>query len=252
MNKQVDMSVISVTLIAHQTFEMVLKNEYVSKNAIPGQFLHILIDGHTLRRPISIADVDEDAGTITIIFKTIGEGTKKLSSYIQGQQVDVLGPGGHGFPIDGLSGTTVLLIGGGVGTPPLHYLGKKLAEDQTITLISILGFQSKEHIFYEDKFRQFGETIVMTDDGSYGNRGFVTDALAHLNNFERFYTCGPTPMLKAVTHKLDQKDGYISLEEYMGCGIGACFACVIPTTEPGGYKKICQDGPVFSAKEVQL
>ena len=135
--------------------------------------------------------------------------------------------------------------------PPLYYLGKRLKE-KNVNIISVLGFQSKDHVFYENEFKALGQTIIVTDDGSYGEKGFVTDVLGQLPAFDMFYSCGPLGMLRAVTKSLESKSGYISLEERMGCGVGTCAACVIPTNTTEGYKKICHDGPVFSAKEVIL
>lgn len=214
MTKKVDMKVVSVKKIAKETYEMVLENDYICQTAVPGQFIHILVDGHMLRRPISIANIDRASKTVSIIFKVIGSGTRALANYEPGDRVDVLGPSGHGFPTNNLSGSTVLLIGGGVGVPPLYYLAKELAGDRSVKIISILGFQSKEYVFYEEKFNQLGETIIMTDDGSHGDKGSVTDAIHQIDSFDRYYTCGPTPMLKAVTSMLENQDGYISLEEY--------------------------------------
>lgn len=252
MNKRLEMTVISLKEIAKETIEMTLKNDYVAKHAKPGQFLHLLIDGHTLRRPISITRVDREQGKVTIIFKILGKGTARLASYVVGQKLDVLGPGGSSFPTDDLQGKSVLLIGGGVGVPPLYFLAKHLSKDPSIKILTILGFQSKDHVFYEEKFKEFGEVITMTDDGSYGKKGYVTEATEKIPAFDRYYSCGPTPMLRAVSNQLSSHEGYISLEEYMGCGIGACFACIIPTAEGDGYRKICQDGPVFRANEVRL
>ncbi|MFC3040268.1 dihydroorotate dehydrogenase electron transfer subunit [Virgibacillus xinjiangensis] len=252
INKE-KMCIQSRQLIAADTIEMVLKNRRVSQAASPGQFLHISVPGHTLRRPISIADVDKDAGTTTILFKINGSGTERLAAYTEEMHLDILGPSGNGFPTAtaSMEDHTILLIGGGIGIPPLHYLGRTLAE-QGKKVIAVLGFQSKSHVFYEKKFQQFAETFIVTDDGSYGNSGLVTDLLDDVTPFDRYYTCGPMPMLQAVTSKLAHKDGYLSLEERMGCGIGACFACVIPEAGTSGYRKICKDGPVFQAEEVVL
>lgn len=236
-------------MIAKETIEMKLKNSYISKKASPGQFIHINIPNYTLRRPISIASIDDDL--ITIIFKVLGDGTEKLASFNKGDRIQALGPCGNGFEQPNKS-DVVLLVGGGVGIPPLHYLGTLLSE-KNINIISVLGFQTKESVFYEHEFKKFSkETIIVTDDGSYGEKGFVTDVIPAHDTFNKFYTCGPMPMLRAVTNLLDQKVGYISLEERMGCGVGACYACVVPTHDNKGYRKICQDGPVFSAKEVIL
>lgn len=235
--------------IAHDTYEMKLQNDYMSQHAKPGQFLHISIDQFTLRRPISIADIDRKNAEMTIIFKVFGPGTEKLATYHPKMVLNALGPNGNGFPLKNQS--KVLLIGGGVGIPPLHFLGKKLFK-QNVEVISILGFQDKKSVFYEDEFNQFSKTHIMTNDGSYGEKGFVTDLLDQMDHFDQYYACGPLPMLQAVKSILSHKPGYLSLEERMGCGVGACFACVIPTDDHGGYQKICQDGPVFLAEEIKL
>lgn len=252
MIKKEVMEIVSSKEIALDTFEMVLKNAYIAENAVPGQFLHIDVPGHTLRRPISIALADPTTDTTTVLFKVIGSGTEQLSKYQPGAQLNVLGPSGNGFNLDVSPGETVLLVGGGIGVPPLYYLGKELKKAGA-NIISILGFQTEASVFYEERFAEFGDVHIATDDGSYGHKGFVTDVVDNVGAFDCFYTVGPIPMLRAVTGKLEGKRGYISLEERMGCGIGACYACVIPMlNEENGYKKICKDGPVFSANEVAL
>ncbi|API93820.1 dihydroorotate dehydrogenase electron transfer subunit [Virgibacillus pantothenticus] len=249
---QQELRIISKQKIARDTVEMVLENESISQVTVPGQFLHIHVQGHMLRRPISIANVDASKNTITILFKILGEGTRKLSMYDVGDKIDVLGPNGNGFLLDNTTQASILLVGGGIGVPPLYYLAKKLTEQGTV-VTAILGFQSKEHVFYEEKFRELGNTIVVTNDGTYGEKGYVTNVSDEmLPIIDRYYSCGPLPMLKAVKERWSTIPGYLSLEERMGCGIGACFACVIPTDDRGGYKKICQDGPVFTAEEVHL
>lgn len=251
MIKRERLLILSSTTIALDTVEMILKNTYISQTAVPGQFLHISVAEHMLRRPISIANIDREAETITIVFKVIGTGTAQLANCLPGMEIDALGPNGNGFQTKQDEESTVLLIGGGVGVPPLHYLGRVLAQKNT-KVISVLGFQTAQAVFYEEEFKQFSTTYIMTNDGTAGEKGFVTDVLDNVGDFNCYYTCGPLPMLQAVTKKLSHKEGYISLEERMGCGVGACFACVIPTDDHGGYQKICQDGPVFAAKEVQL
>lgn len=243
--------ILNSTVIARDTYEMLLQSQTLSELILPGQFLHISVSGFTLRRPISVADVNDETGTITIIFKVIGEGTHALSKLRPGMYIDALGPLGQGFDFNQEESSTVLLIGGGVGVPPLHYLGRCLAK-KNITVKTILGFQSDESVFYESEFNKFGHTEITTDDGSYGNQGFVTDVIEQVGDFDTYYTCGPLAMLQAVTNKLADKKGYISLEERMGCGVGACLACVVKSNDHSGYKKICQDGPVFSAQEVKL
>lgn len=252
MIKKEVMEIVSSKEIALDTFEMVLKNAYISKSALPGQFLHIDVPGHTLRRPISIALASPEEETVTVLFKVLGGGTKQLSGYQAGQILDVLGPSGNGFSLENKPGSKILLVGGGIGVPPLYYLGLKLKE-AGMEIVSVLGFQTEAAVFYEDQFKELGDVYIATDDGSYGTKGFVTDVITQVGTFDRFYTVGPVPMLRAVTKTLDGKPGYISLEERMGCGIGACYACVIPALdEEGGYKKICSDGPVFPANEVAL
>ncbi|WP_088050107.1 dihydroorotate dehydrogenase electron transfer subunit [Virgibacillus dakarensis] len=250
MKKRLTMVVRSVEEIALETVEMVLENAYIAGNAKPGQFLHLQVEGHTLRRPISIADVDQEKELVVILFKRIGTGTKQLAAYRPGMTIDAIGPNGNGFPYMETM-KTALLIGGGIGIPPLYNLGKELMQ-RGIHVKAVLGFQTKAHVFYEEKFAALGETWIVTNDGSYGHKGFVTNVLDQTGQFDNYFSCGPMPMLQAVTEELRNKQGYISLEERMGCGIGACFACVIPGNEERGYKKICQDGPVFAADEVIL
>lgn len=251
MKKRVKMIVTSVQEIALDTIEMKAENSYIADTAVPGQFLHVQVDGHTLRRPISIANIDHEKKEITILFKMLGEGTHRLAAYTPGMAIDVLGPSGNGFSYDEASLTSVLLIGGGIGVPPLYNLGKEL-KSKGIDVIAVLGFQSRESVFYEKYFKELGETYVVTNDGSYGYQGFVTDVLDKIDHFDVYYSCGPIPMLQAVTTNLDSHSGFISLEERMGCGVGACLACVIPADTVGGYFKICRDGPVFAADEVML
>ncbi|WP_067728352.1 dihydroorotate dehydrogenase electron transfer subunit [Oceanobacillus damuensis] len=251
MMKKENVVIKSVEQIALDTVEMVVKNPYISQKAIPGQFLHVSVEGHTLRRPISIADINRENKTITILFKMVGSGTAKLAALNPGMSFDVLGPSGNGFQTEGNESSTILLIGGGIGVPPLYYLGKELAK-QNKEIISVLGYQTRANVFSEEMFRRLGKTFIVTNDGSYGEKGFVTDVIQKAGYFDYYYSCGPLPMLKAVTAKLADKPGMISLEERMGCGVGACMACVIPTDSEGGYKKICSDGPVFHTQEVSL
>lgn len=251
MIKKTKMVVIKSTIIAEQTVEMVLQNRLISNNARPGQFLHIFIQGHTLRRPISIADVDQEREMITILFKIVGSGTKQLAALVPGDVIDVIGPGGNGFPVAETEAETVLLIGGGIGVPPLYYLGKSLVKQKKV-IKTILGFQTEKNVFYEQKFAKLGKTVVVTNDGSYGEKGYVTDVLEHVGHFDLYYTCGPQMMLQAIVNSCQNQRGYLSFEERMGCGVGACLACVIPTNDEQGYKKICSDGPVFAVEEVRL
>lgn len=244
--------IIKISQIALDTFEIVFKSK-LAHQLKPGQFVHIALPNHTLRRPISVADVNVTEGTFTIIFKIFGDGTKTLSTYQEGNSLDVILPCGSYYPIDKLDIKQALIVGGGVGVPPLYYLAKSL-KDKGVEVTSILGFQGKEHIFYEEKFEQLGDTYIATNDGSYGVKGFVTDVITSVNPaFDYYFSCGPTPMLQAVTSVMGDEKGFISLEERMGCGVGTCYACVVPLkSNPERSLKICKDGPVFVANEVNL
>ncbi len=208
-----------------------------------GQFVNIKVDGFFLRRPISVCDYDE--GRLTIIYKTVGEGTEAMSKFEAGHELDILVGLGNGYDTS-VSGERPLLIGGGVGVPPMYNLCRKLvAEDKEPTVV--LGFNSAADVFYEDEFKALGaRVIVSTVDGSYGVRGFVTDAMAGVD-YSYFYTCGPEPMLKAV-YNTTSTSGQFSFEERMGCGFGACMGCSCKTKY--GNKRICKDGPVLVKEEI--
>ena len=243
--------------IARNIYEMKMTGPGVGSMTTPGQFLHVSVGNNSsklLRRPLSICDVDLDQEEVTLLYRAQGDGTKQLSQKKAGELVDVLGPLGNGFDMDAIAkNKRALLIGGGIGVPPLYYLGKHLKK-KGIEVTFILGYQSVEDSFYVEKFQAIGETIVTTVDGSLGIKGFVTDAMGPcIENGPVIYSVGPAVMLKAVEERADGLDGYLSLEERMGCGIGACFACVCPTeTRKSGYVKICSDGPVFKMGEVVL
>lgn len=251
MIKKEKMKIVSMKIIAHQTIEMVLDSELISRTALPGQFLHIQVGSHTLRRPISIANNCLETSRITIVFKVNGQGTQELSTYQEGEMLDVIGPLGNGFPVELKDQPTVLLTGGGIGVPPLYYLGRTLQE-KGVRIVSVLGFRQANDVFYKQQFSELGDLYVVTNDGSIGYKGVVTDVLDHITPFDTYYACGPKLMLKALTETITDKEGFISVEERMGCGVGACFACVLPTADGTGYKKICKDGPVFHAREVSL
>lgn len=247
--------VVSNRQIADNIFELVLSGGISAEMGQPGQFVHVKTGGGfdpLLRRPISIASINE--GTFTILFRWQGRGTALLAEKIPGMSVDVLGPLGNGFPVlETKPGETAILVGGGVGVPPMYELAKQLVKNG-VKVISVIGFQSAKDIFYEQELGEFGEVYVATVDGSYGQKGFVT---AILNDLEAdiIYACGPTPMLRAIENGNYAAKTYLSLEERMGCGIGACFACVCHTkADPKGfsYKKVCSDGPVFKAGEVVI
>ena len=210
--------------------------------AAPGQFINIRLDGLFLRRPISICDWDGDG--LTIIYKTVGRGTAALSERKPGQKLDVLCGLGNGFDVS-KCGQKTLVIGGGVGVPPMYGLAKALLKAGK-TPVAVLGFNKKEELFYEDRFRALGiGTIVTTVDGSYGQKGFVTDAFPA--EYDYFCACGPLPMLKAV-YNTSAVSGLMSFEERMGCGFGACMGCSCKTKY--GSKRICKDGPVLEKEEI--
>lgn len=251
-------SIVSQREIADNIYELILRGELSSQMNEPGQFVHVKVaSGYDplLRRPISIANIDRENHEFTLIYRKDGRGTAILSSKKTSETVDILGPLGHGFPIEETNaGETALLVGGGIGVPPLYELSKQLVK-KGVNVLHVLGFQNEAVVFYEDKFKSLGSTYVTTTDGSYGTKGFVTDVIKELS-FDTIYSCGPTAMLKAVEAEYaSHKKVYVSLEERMGCGIGACFACVCHTADdPSGfsYKKVCTDGPVFKAGEVVL
>jgi dihydroorotate dehydrogenase electron transfer subunit len=252
------MNVVSHERIATNIFELILQGDLVNEIKAPGQFVHVKtgtgIDP-LLRRPISIAAQDHKNQTMTLIYRAEGKGTKLLSAVNIGEMVDILGPLGNGFTVENGEGKTALLVGGGIGVPPLYGLSKRLIKHGW-TVKHILGFQDESASFYEEYFSKLGETYLATVDGSKGTHGYVTDVIqSEALQFDEYFSCGPTPMLKALQTKLEEKKGFISLEERMGCGIGACFACVChKQDDPLGtsYVKICSDGPVFPAGVVQI
>ena len=230
--------------------ELIAKNTYLwelvgdtSDITAPGQFVNIKLDGFYLRRPISVANVEGDR--LTIIYKAVGEGTEKMAKMEAGAKLLVLTGLGNGYNLD-LSGDAPMLIGGGAGVPPMYLLARRLvAMGKRVTVI--LGFGSADEVFYEDEFKKLGATVLVTTvDGSYGIKGFVTDAMSDLG-YTHFYTCGPEPMLRAIYDK-STTSGQFSFEERMGCGFGACMGCTCETKY--GNKRICRDGPVLVKEEI--
>jgi dihydroorotate dehydrogenase electron transfer subunit len=222
-------------------YKMVLTGD-TSAITGPGQFVNILLDGLYLRRPISVNDCRD--GELTLIYKVVGKGTEQMAKMGAGQTLDVLTGLGNGYDMT-LAGDRPLLIGGGVGVPPLYMLARLLREaGKDVTVI--LGFNTKDEVFGEEDFKAIGcTTYVTTVDGSYGVKGFVTNALPE--EYSYFYTCGPEPMLKAV-YRATATSGQFSFEERMGCGFGACMGCSCKTVT--GYKRICKDGPVLKKEEI--
>lgn len=215
----------------------------VSEITSPGQFVNIKLDGLYLRRPISVCDCEGDV--LTLIYKVVGKGTEQMAKMTAGEKLNILTGLGNGYDIS-IAGDKPLLLGGGVGVPPLYMLCKKLIADGKKVSV-VLGFNTKDEIFCEEDFKALGaDVFVTTADGSYGIKGFVTDAMKDID-YSYFYTCGPEPMLKAI-FKASATSGQFSFEERMGCGFGACMGCSCKTVT--GYKRICKDGPVLKKEEI--
>ena len=240
--KQSIFEILSNTALTDSVYKMVLAGD-TSAITAAGQFVNIQLDGMFLRRPISVCDYDEK--TLTIVYKVVGKGSEAMSAMTAGKKLDILTGLGNGYDLS-MSGDRPVLLGGGVGVPPMYNLAKKLlAQSKEVTVI--LGFNTKSEIFYEEEFKNLGcNVIVATADGSYGVKGFATTPLADLH-YTYFYTCGPEPMLKAV-YKATSTSGQMSFEERMGCGFGACMGCSCKTLT--GYKRICKDGPVMKKEEI--
>ena len=231
-------------------------NEQIAKNVyrmqlcgdtagiLPGQFVNIRVQGQFLRRPISVCNITD--GILTIIYKVVGVGTEAMSHLPVGTQLDVLTVLGNGYNLT-KAGDAPLLVGGGVGVPPMYMLARQLREAGKKVRV-ILGFNTKDEVFYEEEFRALGcDVVVTTVDGSHGVKGFVTNALDGKQSY--YYTCGPLPMIKALLQAAGT-NGEVSMEERMGCGFGACMGCTIQTTH--GPKRVCKEGPVFPANELIL
>jgi len=239
--KQGIFEIIENTKLTESVYKMTLSGD-VSAITAPGQFVNILLDGLYLRRPISVCDMGEN--TLTIIYKVVGKGTKQMSMMTEGK-LDILTGLGNGYDLS-VSGDKPVLLGGGVGVPPMYLLAKKLLE-QGKKVGVILGFNTKDEVFYENEFKALGTDVTVTTvDGSYGVKGFVTDALKNMD-YTYFYTCGPEPMLKAV-YSASNTSGQMSFEKRMGCGFGACMGCSCKTLT--GYKRICKEGPVMRKEEI--
>ena len=234
--------ILSNKCIAKNTFEMVLKGDTTSLTK-PGQFINIKLEGKYLRRPISVCDYDSD--TTTIIYKVVGKGTEQMAEMKPGEMLDVLSGLGNGFDISKADKDAVLL-GGGAGIAPMFNLCRELIKKGTMVTV-ILGFNTKDEVYYEEEFKNLGAKVYITTvDGSYGEKGFVTDVLKNLT-YSYFFTCGPMPMFKAI-ESVATTSGQYSFEERMGCGFGACMGCSCKTKY--GNKRICKDGPVLLREEI--
>lgn len=239
--KQSIFEIVSNKALTASVYRMELRGD-TSAITVPGQFVNIQLDGMYLRRPISVCDVQGDI--LTIVYKVVGKGTEAMSRMASGK-LDILTGLGNGYDLT-LAGEKPVLLGGGVGVPPMYLLARKLRQlGKEVSVI--LGFNTKDEIFYEEEFKALGCAVTVTTvDGSYGMKGFVTDALKTMD-YTHFYTCGPEPMLKAV-YRASVTSGQMSFEERMGCGFGACMGCSCKTLT--GYKRICKDGPVMMKEEI--
>ena len=242
--KQSKFEIIENTHLTDTVMRMVLRGD-ISDITAPGQFINIQLQGLYLRRPISVRDVSKADSTVTIIYKVVGRGTEQMENMQAGEQLDILTGLGNGYDMS-FAGDKPLLVGGGVGVPPMYMLAKELiASGKQVTVV--LGFNTASEVFYEAEFAALGAKVyVTTVDGSKGIKGFVTDAIADVD-YTYFYTCGPEPMLKAL-YNTTTTSGQFSFEERMGCGFGACMGCSCKTLY--GNKRICKDGPVLVKEEI--
>ena len=240
--KQSFFDIIENTPLTESVYRLVLRGD-TSEITRPGQFVNIALEGNFLRRPISVCDCEGER--LTLLYKVVGKGTAQMARMTAGERLDILTGLGNGYDVTA-AGEAPLLIGGGVGVPPLYMLAKQLiAAGKRVRVI--LGFNTKSEVFYEEEFRALGATVTVTTvDGSHGIRGFVTAALDEAP-YTYFYTCGPEPMLKAV-HAATATSGEMSFEERMGCGFGACMGCSCKTLT--GNKRICREGPVLKKEEI--
>ena len=240
--KQVIFNIQSNERIAKNVYRMLLAGD--TTGILSGQFVNIRVAGQFLRRPISVCNITE--GLLTIIYKVVGIGTEAMSQLPIGTQLDILTILGNGYDLT-KAGDQPLLVGGGVGVPPMYMLARQLREMGKEVKV-ILGFNTQDEVFYEDEFRALGcDVTVTTVDGSHGIKGFVTNAMDGQQSY--YYTCGPLPMIKALIQALGTH-GEVSMEERMGCGFGACMGCTIQTTI--GPKRVCKEGPVFPAEILQF
>ena len=252
--KQVMAEIIRHTSLSDGIFDMTLKAEEIAKEAKAGQFISVYLNNKSkiLPRPISICGIDKEAGTLRIVYRTVGDGTKELSDYKEGETVKILGPLGNGFT---QKDKKAILIGGGIGIPPMLELMKQLDCEKT----AVLGYRDSD-MFLKDEFETVGDVVISTEDGSYGTKGNVIDAIKEQGvEGSIIYACGPTPMLRGIKAYAEEMgiEAQISMEERMACGIGACLACVCKSKVVDSHshvhnKRVCKDGPVFDAREVEL
>ena len=238
-------TIVENVCLAKNIWRMRLQGD-TSAITAPGQFVNIKLEGFFLRRPISVNDVEGDI--LTLIYKPLGEGTRQMTTFQPGKVLDILSGLGNGYD-PARSGEKPVLVGGGVGIPPLFNLCKRLIAKGAKPVV-VLGFNTREEVFLEEDFRALGaEVIALTADGSYGHKGLVTDGVEMVEGYTYLYTCGPEAMLKAV-YNVCKTSGQFSFEERMGCGFGACMGCTCHTLV--GAKRVCLDDPVFPTEEVSF
>lgn len=255
--KQEMMTVVKQRLLAPSIFEMTLQGELVIEMLEPGQFVHVRVGQSDLllRRPISICQINHEKNECVLIYRVEGQGTNHFSQLAPGEKLDVMGPLGKGFPIAEVNaGETILIIGGGIGIPPLYELSRQLVA-KGAKVINLHGFRDSEAIFYEKAFKRLGKLGIATEDGSYGTQGYVFDILdTNLSNLkpDAVYACGPNGLLQAVNQRFkEHARAYISLEARMACGMGACYACVCEKAgDQSATVRICKEGPVIKTGEV--
>ncbi len=230
-------------------FDFWLECPQLAALAQPGQFAQIRLPGHSLRRPISICGIDREQGRLRFVFQVRGQGTAELAAFREGDEIEVLAPLGHGFPIDKTKKT--LLLGGGIGAPPLLGAAAELGGNAT----AVLGFRNRDAVILEEDFKAAGaKVLIATDDGSYGFHGLVTE-LAQKEDFDVIFACGPAPMLRAAKALAQERGaaGYLSLEQRMACGVGACLGCAVALVDESGreyYGHVCKDGPVLAMERI--
>lgn len=248
--------VISQDCIAKDIYSLWLKTDKIAAQARPGQFVSVYCNdgGHLLPRPISLCEINQEKGTLRLVYRVVGKGTEMFAALKAGDSVEVLGPLGNGFPMEGAEGKRVFLIGGGIGVPPMLETAKQLKGEPVL----VMGY--RDELFLTDEMKKAGELVIATEDGSAGTKGNVLDAIRENDlKADMIFACGPKPMLRALkAYGLENNiPCYVSMEERMACGVGACLGCVCQSTEVDDHsqvknKRVCKDGPVFLSTEVEL
>lgn len=261
MKKKCEGKILKVQELAPDIFDMWIEAS-IAKDAKSGQFIGVFPKNQAtlLPRPISICEVDKEKGALRLVYRIAGKGTKEFSSYKEGDTVEVLGVLGNGYPLDEAEGKKIVLLGGGIGIPPIVQLAKELREKYPEASVTVAVGYRNDALFLKEELEKYADVLIATEDGSVGTKGNVMDALNEAGiSSDIIFSCGPMPMLRAIKKYAEAKDipAYISLEERMACGVGACLGCVCKTTKKDHHShvnnaRICTDGPVFEAKEVDI